>query len=404
MEAEILMHALGLLVDPWVGTRSAVAASLRLYDETVIHYEDRSFRVCDVVADRFRSFYGLSLDTSDLERQEALEASLDHCRTSLPERTRRFTPITDAEQGPSVEPCPETASLILDHLLGGDPVEVSRMVREMMARTDSGFVVAWLCLFLHDGRVVDETGDRVCDRTLEALNRRMCEPGDAGAAPDLGQRQAWFAAECRRAFMLERWEPDHNQRWLSAAAPDFPQPRAYGVRQAFILSSGDLQVLDLSQAGLAWVPQEIDALPHLLILNLADNRLQELPHFLEAARHLTCLDASRNRLTAFPPCVLTLAHLQELRLAGNRVSTVPSRISNLTELRVLDLSDNPISQIPKSLEPLPLLCHLDLRGTAITPEDGAVLRELLPRTRVLLGELPPREHEPVPETAVTGQE
>ncbi len=59
---------------------------------------------------------------------------------------------------------------------------------------------------------------------------------------------------------------------------------------------GRVEVCNLSNNRLFWVPSDVDAAPHLTRLHLSFNRLCVLPRSLERLQSLVCLDLYENLL------------------------------------------------------------------------------------------------------------
>jgi len=157
--------------------------------------------------------------------------------------------------------------------------------------------------------------------------------------------------------------------------------------------------LDLSNLGLASLPESIGQLTHLETLDLRNNQIMWLPHSLGELTNLRSLDLSGNRLserqvilppnlielnlsgntlTALPKSMGELQHLIELNVAGNELSTLPEWIGQLSALTKLDASCSELKDLPASIANLSKLQILILWGTKLKvfPESIVLLTDL----------------------------
>ncbi|KAJ2691841.1 hypothetical protein GGH99_002129 [Coemansia sp. RSA 1285] len=107
-----------------------------------------------------------------------------------------------------------------------------------------------------------------------------------------------------------------------------------------------LKRIDLSNTGLAGLPDEIGYLRQLQSMDLSGNRLEALPATVAFWQHLQTMDVSNNRLTDLPSAMRHLGRLEVLDLAGNRFASIPKCLWKLPELRSLNVSHNPITILP----------------------------------------------------------
>lgn len=120
--------------------------------------------------------------------------------------------------------------------------------------------------------------------------------------------------------------------------------------------------LDLSEMGLAEVPEAIASLAQLKSLNLSGNQLTELPESIASLAQLQSLELSDNQLTELPPPILSLTQLKTLNLTKNQLTGLPNGLSALTQLKYLGLGylagGNPLITFPTCLRQMKRLVRL----------------------------------------------
>jgi hypothetical protein len=121
-----------------------------------------------------------------------------------------------------------------------------------------------------------------------------------------------------------------------------------------------LQILDLSQTELSYLPASIGCLTALTELNLAYNHLSQLPDSIKCLTALKKLDLAGNNLSELPEGMRWLTMLTELKLNTNQLNRLPVFIIDLTALKVLHLSNNRLSQLPAPIGGLTALTVLHL--------------------------------------------
>ncbi|XP_005994937.1 leucine-rich repeat-containing protein 58 [Latimeria chalumnae] len=123
----------------------------------------------------------------------------------------------------------------------------------------------------------------------------------------------------------------------------------------------NLQLLDVSNNGLAFLCEEVLRLTRLRTLLAKNNQLTEfsLPKDF-GHMGLEVVNLSGNRFEEMPSQLLELHGLRSLSLGGNRLKTIPPEIENLTSLELLYLGGNHITSIPPELANLPRLSYLVL--------------------------------------------
>lgn len=136
--------------------------------------------------------------------------------------------------------------------------------------------------------------------------------------------------------------------------------------------------LDLSDAGISELPDEIGHLTNLGSLNLFNNRLTALPERIGKVTYLRSLNLTRNKLTALPESIGNLSNLRELDLNDNQLTALPESIGKLSNLRSLDLRNNPLTTLPEFISKLARLESLYLSNLQLTtlPESIGQLTNL----------------------------
>ncbi|XP_071444139.1 leucine-rich repeat protein lrrA-like [Hetaerina americana] len=134
-----------------------------------------------------------------------------------------------------------------------------------------------------------------------------------------------------------------------------------------------LKELRLPHAGLPVLPDEFwKRLNNLEVLDLEDNAVVWLPDGLSSHIHLTVLILSCNRLALLPNEIGAVKSLRELRLDRNKLNELPETIGNLENLIYLDLYDNEISEFPTSIGRLHKLKSLDLELNNIVIDESTI--------------------------------
>jgi len=133
----------------------------------------------------------------------------------------------------------------------------------------------------------------------------------------------------------------------------------------------NLQILDLStKEGLSGksLPSALFALTSLQILNLVDSRLDYLPPEIQNLTNLVVLNLIGNQLTKLPPEIGRLTSLRELlvgegvkhhkRLVSHNLGKVPHQIGDLVLLEKLWLAQCGVMSLPEEIGMLTNLKHL----------------------------------------------
>ena len=138
-------------------------------------------------------------------------------------------------------------------------------------------------------------------------------------------------------------------------------------------------VLDLSELGLAAIPNSVIQLKNLTRLKLHNNQLTAIPDSLAKLASLQYLVIDDNQIKAIPDSLCRLAYLDLLALRGNQIAVIPDSISQLRNLTLLDLANNRISAIPDALARLDRLNMLYLEGNPSLEIPAEILRSTAPR-------------------------
>ncbi|BBI17919.1 leucine-rich repeat domain-containing protein [Neochlamydia sp. S13] len=108
--------------------------------------------------------------------------------------------------------------------------------------------------------------------------------------------------------------------------------------------------LNLSKAGLTYLPPEICQLSQLQTLDLNDNQLTALPEEIgQLSQQLQTLYLNQNQLTSLPVEIGQLSELQWLYLNQNQLTSLPAEIGQLSQLTKLELAENPLKDIPEKI-------------------------------------------------------
>jgi Leucine-rich repeat (LRR) protein len=122
----------------------------------------------------------------------------------------------------------------------------------------------------------------------------------------------------------------------------------------------NITALDLSKAGLTYLPTEIGQLSQLQALDLRKNQLTALPVEIGQLSELQNLYLSQNQLASLPAEIGQLSQLLELNLRENQLASLPAEIGQLCQLRELYLNQNQLTSLPVETGQLSRLQGLDL--------------------------------------------
>src|SRR5260370_4797665 len=125
--------------------------------------------------------------------------------------------------------------------------------------------------------------------------------------------------------------------------------------------------LDLSDRGIAELPNQIGKLVDLQIILLDNNRLTSLPESMCQLLNLQWLSLGDNLFNAFPPSIGNLPQLHELWLNGNRISQLPQTVAELANLQRIKLERNRLKTLPPSVATMRRLKVIYLEGNPLNP-------------------------------------
>ena len=139
-----------------------------------------------------------------------------------------------------------------------------------------------------------------------------------------------------------------------------------------------LEILELHQSNLKYIPQGVFELTHLKRLNLNDNRIRTIPKEIVNLNNLEVLCLNNNRLSVIPGFIDQLSSLKILALASNNLKQLPSSFGQLPNLNQIFLSDNRFTTFPLCLLKLDQLECLSLSYNQISelPEQLASMPNL----------------------------
>ncbi len=140
----------------------------------------------------------------------------------------------------------------------------------------------------------------------------------------------------------------------------------------------DLEFIDLSYNLFEEFPQELLDIPALSILLMEENSLGQLPPALFTHPNLTEIHLAGNRIKAFPELPSRNKNIESLNLQNNLIDSLPPSIGNLAALKYLHLSGNQIRELPPEIGRMKNLVFLVLDGNQLEhlPQDLSGLKSL----------------------------
>ncbi len=119
-------------------------------------------------------------------------------------------------------------------------------------------------------------------------------------------------------------------------------------------------------------------------LVLRKGKIDQLTTLLPNYTNLQILDLTKAGLQAFPAAICELPEITWLKLGNNDIDTVPDCICSLTKLTRLDLWDNNVFKLPDCLNDMPNLKVIDLNGMKYSFEEHDVLKEKFNKVKLIL--------------------
>ncbi|GAB3013794.1 hypothetical protein GCM10027051_16270 [Niabella terrae] len=120
----------------------------------------------------------------------------------------------------------------------------------------------------------------------------------------------------------------------------------------------DHGLLELRNAGLTEIPEEIFDCPNLVSLNLGNddfctppmrNRITTIPDQITKLKKLAKLDLNRNTVNYVSEKITELRNLEYLILDNNRLTDIPAKLVSLPSLKKLSLENNPFEMLPPEI-------------------------------------------------------
>lgn len=142
----------------------------------------------------------------------------------------------------------------------------------------------------------------------------------------------------------------------------------------------NLEILNLEQCNITFIPDGISKLKNLKKLYLYNNKLISLPRDF-GKLNIEILSLSENKFEEIPEQVFDIKNLKKFVFRLNNLEEIPVELFQLDNLRELYLSDNKICKVPDEIKNLKKLEILYLSGnklTSITSQIGVLenLKEL----------------------------
>lgn len=145
-----------------------------------------------------------------------------------------------------------------------------------------------------------------------------------------------------------------------------------------------LEVLDLTDNNLSYLPDDFDRFKKLKRVFLSNNQFNHVPKVLAKLSNLSMIGMCNNKIKIFeenslplstrwliltdneletlPDFIGDLKLLQKFMLSGNKLVSLPNSISRCTNLELLRIAANNLESFPKSLLSLPKLSWLAYSG------------------------------------------
>lgn len=168
--------------------------------------------------------------------------------------------------------------------------------------------------------------------------------------------------------------------------------KEHGIRQDIHKLAG-LKKLQLSDLGIATIPEEISKVSKLKELFLSENKLTTLPQSIVNLSALTLLGLDENQLSNLPEDIGQLADLKKLWCSNNQLDTLPDSIANCTKLQELYLDQNNITALPEVIFSLKKLRVLNLENNPITQDNDKMEALVAAFPKCKIYPLPPQKQQ-----------
>ncbi|XP_078610421.1 uncharacterized protein LOC144881312 [Branchiostoma floridae x Branchiostoma japonicum] len=120
-----------------------------------------------------------------------------------------------------------------------------------------------------------------------------------------------------------------------------------------VFSLNDVEVLDVSDNPLGFVPVDIASLSHLKELRAAGCDVKEVSGNISRCTYLEKVDLSRNPgLASLPASMKQLRYLKHVGLSGCELKALPENLTLLVTMETLDLSQNELTSLPPGMSAL----------------------------------------------------
>ena len=154
--------------------------------------------------------------------------------------------------------------------------------------------------------------------------------------------------------------------------------------------------IDISKNGLkctsasdfSGLPAELGDIPNLQILNLTECNLAYIPPAVWKCVNLQRLDISRNKISTLYPEIGNLEKLQYLNLQQTNISTLPPEIAFCQDLEEVILWGNVIDSLPETLKEMPRLKTLNMNNRSFCTVVDAYMDNLLKKGQIQSEHIP----------------
>ena len=152
---------------------------------------------------------------------------------------------------------------------------------------------------------------------------------------------------CDRLF-AQNTVPDYINDVLKANPVKEGTFRNYNFNEAKLKPKSVIE-LDLNEAGLTKIPDEIQSFENIEVLDLGFNEISELPIWLLQLKKLKRLILTKNKLNTVPEFIFAIKSLEYLDLSNNQIQAFEIDEKETGSLKEFDLSFNELSDIPESM-------------------------------------------------------